>query len=203
MALIRWEPARELQTIQQEMNRLFGTFFDSQAGAGTANNGSLRRWIPAMDLVEEGDRYVLRADLPGVREEDVKVELDDNVLTVSGERRSEHEARREGYYRVERASGSFSRSLVLPEGVDPQQIHARIEHGVLEVSVPKPQQRAPHRISIDVSGHASESSAAAGEVGQSAGAAPGQVGQSAASASGGAGQSSGVQAEAAEPASAV
>ena len=112
MALIRWEPARELQSVQQEMNRLFGTFFDSPTAAG---NGGSRRWIPAMDLVEEGDHYVLRADLPGVSEDDVKVELEDSVLTISGERTSEHEQRKEGYYRVERASGAFSRSLALPE----------------------------------------------------------------------------------------
>src|SRR5579875_2835921 len=95
MALIRWEAAREMQTIQQEMNRLFGRFFDSHAG-GNGDGATLRRWVPAMDLVEEGDRYVLRADLPGVREEDVKIELEDNVLTISGERRSEHEERKEG-----------------------------------------------------------------------------------------------------------
>ena len=65
MAVIRWEPARELQSIQQEMNRLFGTFFDTQTGAGNGGGG-VRRWVPAMDLVEEGDRFVLRADLPGV-----------------------------------------------------------------------------------------------------------------------------------------
>lgn len=161
MALIRWEPARELQSIQQEMNRLFGTVFDSQAGGNRQTVSAARRWIPAMDLVEEGERYVLRADLPGVREEDVKVELEENVLTVSGERRIEHEDRGEGYYRVERSSGSFSRSLVLPEGVDPQAIHARIEHGVLEVSVPKPQQRAPHRVTIDVAGKAAVADAGA------------------------------------------
>jgi HSP20 family protein len=138
------------------MNRLFGTVFDSQAGGSGQAVSATRRWIPAMDLVEEGERYVLRADLPGVHEEDVKVELEENVLTVSGERRSEHEDRREGYYRVERSSGSFSRSLVLPEGVDPQAIHARIEHGVLEVSVPKPQRRAPHRVTIGVAGKAAE-----------------------------------------------
>jgi HSP20 family protein len=174
MALIRWEPARsaafrparELQTIQQEMNRLFGTFFDSQAG-GNGGVSVTRRWIPAMDLVEEDEHYVLRADLPGVREQDLKVELDDNVLTVSGERRSEHEQRKQGYYRVERASGSFSRSLVLPEGIDPQAIRARIEGGVLEVSVPKPEQRTPHRVAIassskvDVSGEAGETTQSA------------------------------------------
>src|SRR2546427_6462175 len=108
MALVRWEPARELQSIQQEMNRLFGTVFDSPTGAG---NGGSRRWVPAMDLVEEGEDYILRADLPGVNEDGVKVELEDNVLTISGERKSEHEERKQGYYRVERASGAFSRSL--------------------------------------------------------------------------------------------
>ncbi len=167
MALIRWEPARELHTIQQEMNRLFGTVFDSHTG-GNGHSGALRRWIPAMDLVEEGETYVLRADLPGVREEDVKVELDDNVLTVFGERRSEHEERREGYYRVERASGSFSRSLVLPDGVEAKDVHARIEHGVLEVTVPKPQQRQPQRVAIDVAGKAAEVTESAETAGASA-----------------------------------
>jgi HSP20 family protein len=155
MALIRWAPARELQTIQQEMDRLFGTFFDSQAGSN-GQGGALRRWVPAMDLVEEGDRYVLRADLPGVGEEDVKVELEENVLTISGQRRSEQEERGDGYHRVERVSGSFSRSLVLPDGVDLDGIQARIEHGVLELTVPKPQQPRVHRVSIDVAGSATD-----------------------------------------------
>jgi HSP20 family protein len=152
MAIIRWEPARELNSLQQEMNRLFGTFFDSTAGSGGGGNGgALRRWIPAMDLVEEKDHYVLRADLPGLGEEDVKVELEDNVLTVSGERRSEHEQREEGgAYRIERASGSFSRSLTLPEGIDPESIQASFDKGVLEVRVPKPEERKPRRVSISV-----------------------------------------------------
>jgi HSP20 family protein len=149
MALIRWEPARELQAIQQEMNRLFGTFFDSPTGGG---NGGTRRWIPAMDLVERGDHYVLRADLPGVSENDVKVELGDNVLTISGERKSEHEERKEGFYRVERASGAFARSLTLPDGIDPDSIQASFEKGVLEVRVPKPAERQPKRVEISVGG---------------------------------------------------
>ena len=152
MAIIRWEPARELQSIRQEMNRLFGTFFDSPAGAG--DGGALRRWIPAMDLIEEDDRYVLRADLPGVREDEVHVELEDNVLTISGERKSEHEERKEGLYRLERASGSFSRSLTLPEGIDPDSIQARFDKGVLEVRVPKREQRKPRRVAISVGGTA-------------------------------------------------
>jgi HSP20 family protein len=149
MALIRWEPARELQTIQQEMNRLFGTFFDSQAGA-PADPALGRRWIPAMDLVEEDQHYVLKADLPGVKENDVNIELEDNVLTVSGERRSQHEETRDGYRRIERASGRFARTLTLPEGVDPDAIEASFEDGVLEVRIPKPEQTKPRKVEISV-----------------------------------------------------
>jgi HSP20 family protein len=150
MALIRWEPVRELSTIQTEMNRLFNTFFDTP----TQSNGitTLRRWIPAMDLVVTDEDYVLRADLPGLSENDVNIELDENVLTISGERKTEREEHKEGYYRVERASGSFSRSLTLPEGVDAEAIRASFENGVLEVHVPKPEQRKPRKVAITVGG---------------------------------------------------
>jgi HSP20 family protein len=95
---------------------------------------------------------VLRADLPGLGESDVNIELEDNVLTISGERKAEHEERQEGYYRVERASGSFSRSLTLPEGVNPEAVSARFDKGVLEVRVPKPEQRKPRKVAISVGG---------------------------------------------------
>ncbi len=158
MALVRWEPAREINAIQQEMNRLFNTFFD----APTAGNGaaSARRWVPAMDLVETEDHYVLRADLPGLTEADVKLEVDRDVLTLSGERKVEHEAKKDGYYRLERASGAFSRSLTLPEGVDASAIEATFAHGVLEVRVPKPEQRRPQRVEISVGRPAIEAEAA-------------------------------------------
>lgn len=150
MALIRWEPVRELNTLQTEMNRLFNTLFDAPVPNG--GNASLRRWIPAMDLVETDDDFVLRADLPGLSEGDVNIELEDNVLTVSGDRKSEHEERKEGYYRVERASGSFSRSLTLPEGVNPDAIKASFDKGVLEVRIPKPEERKPRKVAITVGG---------------------------------------------------
>ncbi len=150
MALIRWEPARELQSVQNEVNRLFGTLFDSPATGIPA--GASRRWIPAMDLVETEHDFVLRADLPGMNEKDIKIELQENVLTVSGERKSEHEERREGYYRIERSSGAFARSLTLPEGVDPQSVRAGFDRGVLEVHIPKPEARKPQKIEISVTG---------------------------------------------------
>jgi HSP20 family protein len=150
MALIRWEPVRELNTLQSEMNRLFNTLFDSPVPNGAA--AGVRRWIPAMDLVETDDDFVLRADLPGLTEDDVHIELEDNVLTLSGERKSEHEERKEGYYRVERASGAFSRSLTLPEGVDAAAIKASFDNGVLEVRIPKPEERKPRKVAISVGG---------------------------------------------------
>jgi HSP20 family protein len=150
MALIRWEPAREIGSLQNEMNRLFNTFFDSPT---TAHNGNATRtWIPAMDLVETEDNFVLRADLPGMAEQDVHIELEDNVLTVSGERKAEHETRKEGYYRVERSSGAFRRTLTLPEGVAADSITAKFDRGVLEVQIPKPEQRKPQKVQISVGG---------------------------------------------------
>jgi HSP20 family protein len=150
MALIRFEPARELASLQGEMNQLFNTFFgDSTTAAG---NGQSRRWVPAMDLVETADHFVVRADLPGLRESDISIELEDNVLTISGERKHEEKAEKEGYYRVERSFGKFARSLTLPDGVDAGAVAADFDAGVLEVRIPKPEQRKPRKVSIGVGG---------------------------------------------------
>jgi HSP20 family protein len=154
MALVRFEPTREVDTIQSEVNRVFDAFFGNSAGAGRA-----RRWVPAMDLVETDEHLVLRADLPGMSKDDVTIEIRDGALTVSGERKAEHEEKSEGFYRVERAFGSFSRSLTLPDGIDAQKVDADFTDGVLEVRIPKPEERKPHRVEIgatDVNGKAIE-----------------------------------------------
>src|SRR4051794_6764908 len=140
-ALVRWEPV--------QMNRLLNTFFDTPTGG---NGGGLRRWVPATDLVETDDHFVLRADLPGLDAGDVAIEVEDGVLTVSGERKVEHEAKKEGFYRVERASGAFRRSLTLPDGVDLEAIHAAFDKGVLEIRIPKPEERKPRKVQIAVGG---------------------------------------------------
>ena len=137
--LMRPEP------FSNEVNRLFNTLFD-------AGERSAQRWTPAMDLVEEEDHFLLRADLPGLAEEDVSIEVQDNTLTVSGERKSEEEQRARGWYRVERSFGRFSRSLTLPEGVDADAISAAFDKGVLEVRIPKPEQRKPRRVQIAAGG---------------------------------------------------
>lgn len=149
MALVRWEPMRELNTLQTEMNRLFNTFFvEGEEGNGGANGRSHRRWAPAVDLLEREDSLVLVADLPGLSEDDVQIEMRDNVLTISGERRAQFEDKQNGYHRVERAFGSFARSLTLPDGVDADKIAASFDKGVLEVTIPKPEERKPRRIEI-------------------------------------------------------
>jgi HSP20 family protein len=142
MAIVRWDPVRELDSLQGDMNRLFDRFFE-----GRTPNGN-RRWIPPMDLLETEDHLVLRGDLPGLTEDDVDIEIKDNVLTVSGERKTENEEKGEGYYRVERAFGSFSRSLTLPQGVEPDKVEASFDKGVLEVLIPKPSEARPTRVQI-------------------------------------------------------
>ena len=132
MAIVRWEPFRDLS----ELNRLF------------APVTTQRRWMPAMDLVESADHFVLTADLPGLAEDDVKIEVEDRVLSISGERKSVSEDAKPGYRRVERAFGSFRRTLTLPEGVDGEAITAAFDKGVLEISIPKPEQRKPRTIQI-------------------------------------------------------
>ncbi len=128
------------EPFSSDFNRLFNTLFDEER---------TQRWVPAMDLVEADDHFLLKADLPGLSEEDVSIEIRDNALTISGERKSEYEKRERGWYRVERATGRFSRSLSLPEGVDPDAVRAEFNRGVLEVWIPKPEARKPRRIQIN------------------------------------------------------
>ena len=125
----------------QEFDRLFGSLFE--------NSGRrVQRWVPAMDLVEADDHFVLKADLPGLAEDDVAIEVQDGVLTVSGSREAEHERKEQGWYRLERSYGSFSRSLTLPDGVDADKVEANFDRGVLEIRIPKPEERKPRRIAI-------------------------------------------------------
>jgi HSP20 family protein len=129
-----------------EFNRLFDTLFQTV-------NSNAQRWAPPMDLVEAEDHFVLKADLPGLGDDDVTIEVQDGTLTISGERKSEHEKREKGWYRLERSFGRFSRSLTLPEGVDADKIQASFDKGVLEVRIPKPEERKPRRISIGANGN--------------------------------------------------
>jgi HSP20 family protein len=141
------------EPFSREIDRVFDAFFGQTDQA--------RRWVPPVDLVEVEDHFVLKADLPGLGEGDVDIEVQDSTLTISGERKPEHEQREKGWYRIERSFGRFSRSLTLPDGVDPDRIEASFNHGVLDVRIPKPEQRKPRRIAISSSnGNGNEKPAA-------------------------------------------
>src|ERR687898_3035033 len=119
-----------------EVNRVFDDMFGSlMRRPGSQQRAQLTAWAPAIDVVTKDSDLVLRAELPGVKQEDVDITLENNMLTVSGERKAEQEEERGGYHVRERRYGSFSRSLALPEGLDESKIHARYDNGVLEVTV--------------------------------------------------------------------
>ena len=136
-----------------EVSRLFNTLV-----SGGENGGELQRWSPAMDLVEGEDHFLLKADLPGLSEEDVAIEVHDNTLRILGERSAEHQQKERGWYRMERSFGHFSRSLTLPDGVNADAIQASFDKGVLEVRIP-PEERQPRRIEIQTGGKAAEGTA--------------------------------------------
>jgi HSP20 family protein len=151
MALVRSLPARPVYSPQSDITRLFNSFFDTATPVGASLTRQARSFAPAIDIVEKGDEFVLTADLPGLTESDVKLEILDGVLTISGERRSEHDHSGEGYRRIERSFGSFSRRLSLPKGVDADSVKASFTNGVLEVRVPKPAESQPKQVEIAAS----------------------------------------------------
>ena len=145
MAVVRWSPWGQVATLQSDMARLMNQFFGP---ATTGGNGDTTSWLPPVDVVEADDALLLHFDLPGINQDDISVELNDNVLTVSGQRERTQETSKEGYYRFERRFGTFSRSVTLPAGVSEDDITANYENGVLEVRVPKPEEQKPRRIQI-------------------------------------------------------
>ncbi len=148
MALVRFEPFRELAALQSEMGR----WMNALGGATTMGNGQSSTWLPAVDVWETESELVLSFDLPGIQEDKISVELDDNVLTVSGERERAQEHSSERFYRFERRFGTFSRSVTLPAGVSESDIVAKYNDGVLEIRVPKPEEQKPKRIQIGSQG---------------------------------------------------
>ncbi len=140
-----WDP-------QSEMNRMFDDVFSDlmRRPGGRQTGAELTEWAPAVDVLQRDGDLVVRAELPGVRPEDVDITLQNRVLTISGQHREEQEEQRGGYYVRERRSGSFSRSMTLPEGVDEDSIRARYENGVLEVTIAGAATvREPRRIQVE------------------------------------------------------
>ncbi len=150
MAIVRWEPFRDLVGLQERMNRVFDESFrgiNRRSGEEDWVGGS---WAPAVDIYEQNGNIVLKAELPGVDAKDVDVRVENNILTLSGERKLENEVKRENYHRVERAYGSFTRSFTLPNVVDTEKIKAEYKDGLLRMTLPKKDEARPKQISINV-----------------------------------------------------
>ena len=140
--LVRFrEPFREVAALQNEMSRLMGGFFD-------ANGRTNQAWAPAVDVWETENEIVYAFDLPGIPEDEISVELEDNALTVSGQRERIDEASGDRFYRFERRFGVFSRTIGLPQGTSEDSIEADYRNGVLEIHVAKPEEPKPRRIQV-------------------------------------------------------
>jgi HSP20 family protein len=126
-----------MRRLSEEMDRAFGRWGDWEEGTSV--------WMPAIEVTEREGNLVVRADLPGIKKEDVKIEMTPEALIIRGERKQEHEEKKEGYYRSERTYGQFNRSIPLPEGADLDKAKAEFKDGVLEVAVPVPETQARRR----------------------------------------------------------
>jgi HSP20 family protein len=146
MALMRWNPTRDLLSIRDDMNRMFNELFGRTEGQeGTWLSGA---WTPPVDIHETDDALILKAELPGFSKNDVNVELKDNTLTLKGHRQEEKEVKEEQFHRRERAYGSFQRTFMLPASVDAEKVTANYKDGILELRLPKRETAKAKRISI-------------------------------------------------------
>jgi HSP20 family protein len=153
MSLIRWNPARDLATfpsdifnMQREMNKMFDSFFHGVDEPSLLNGN----WMPAVDVAEEDNEYVVKIELPGVNKDDVKITLESNILTIRGEKKAEKETKERNYHRMERSYGSFQRSFTLPTTVKNDKIDAEYRDGILSITLPKAEEAKPKHIEVKV-----------------------------------------------------
>lgn len=148
MAMVRWDPFQDLIALQDRMNQLFDqTWARSRRERG---GGVLEAWSPAVDVYETPEGIVLKADLPGLNKDDIDIQVQDNSVTLKGERRLEKEVEQENYLRVERSYGTFHRTFTLPTAIQSDKIRAVFKDGVLEVNIPKVEEAKPKQIKIEV-----------------------------------------------------
>jgi len=143
MTLVRWNPMRELMSVNEQLSR----FLDESFGR-SPSDVDYGTWSPAVDLREEPDRFILQADLPGMKKEDIEISVENSVLSVRGERRFEQEVKKETYHRIERAYGKFTRAFTLPSRVNAEAITANYKDGTLEVVIPKAEESKPKRVAV-------------------------------------------------------
>lgn len=148
MAITRWDPFRDLLSLQERMNKLFE---DSLSRSRAVEEGlSAGAWSPSVDIYETTDKIILKADLPGMRQDEVELKVENNTLIIKGERQVEKETKREDYLRIERSYGAFSRSFQLPNAVDVDRITAEHKNGVLEIVLPKKEETRPKKIKVEI-----------------------------------------------------
>jgi len=151
MSLVRWDPFRELEDVSERLNRVFGR---STPGRPTADTGkdamTLFDWAPTVDIAETPEEYQIKAELPEVPKEDVKVSVDNRVLRIEGERKQEKEEKGKKFHRIERSYGSFLRTFTLPDNVDETTVRADFKDGVLNVRLPKTEKAKPKTIEVKV-----------------------------------------------------
>jgi HSP20 family protein len=147
MAIVKWEPFRDLLTTRREFDRLFREAFSPLFGETEL---STRSWAPAVDIYETDNDIVLKVELPGIDAKDVEVRVEDNTLYLKGERKQEKEVKEQNYHRVERSYGSFARSFSLPNSIDANKVKAEYKDGLLTLAMPKREEAKPKTIKIDV-----------------------------------------------------
>lgn len=145
MAIIRWDPFKDMVTLREKMNRMFEDVFSGRSEDKKLTAGT---WAPAVDIFETENELVMTAEIPGIEEKDVEIKVEDNTLSIRGERKFEKETKEENYHRIERSYGSFYRVFTLPSSVDPERIQAEQENGVLKISMPKRQEMKPRKVKI-------------------------------------------------------
>jgi HSP20 family protein len=147
MAIVRWEPLKDLMTAQTDFGRLLREAFGPFSGETEL---STRAWAPAVDIYETDNDIVLKAELPGVEPKDVEVRVEDNTLYLKGERKFEKEVKEQNYHRVERSYGTFARSFSLPNSINAEKVKAEFKDGLLTITMPKREEAKPKTVKIDV-----------------------------------------------------
>ena len=148
--LVRWNPWRDTGSLSRNFDQLFDMLAPRVRGANGEETDFLGTWYPAVDIFDKDNEIVLKAELPGLKKEDIDIHVEDNLLTLRGERKREEEVKEKGYYRSERAYGQFSRSFTLPATVDAKKISASFKDGVLAVALPKAEEAKPRQIEVKV-----------------------------------------------------
>ncbi|WP_298267020.1 Hsp20/alpha crystallin family protein [Geobacter sp.] len=146
MAIVKYSPFRDLRNLQEQMNRLLDLAW-SREGGEELREGA---WQPPVDIFEDENFVVIKAELPGIDQKDIEVRIEDNTLTLRGERKHEEEVRKENYHRIERYYGGFQRSFSLPHTIDQEKVKATCDKGVLTITLPKREETKPKQINVEV-----------------------------------------------------